>query len=647
MQKNEVNVLIVEDDVSQREALSEAVKRKGFRSVPVSKPDEAESLAKVKPIHAAIIDCMLPGTNGVDLAVKLKANLADGAVIILMSGIYRDKTFAHEAMKKTEAVEFFQKPFDIEKVTALVEKQLTSFVDKPKVDLHALLAAPSASARERKKALDHVEEMFGFDLPFVLCILMDAESSGYLNIVDDQQNIYGITLAKGAIAKVDSEKTALMTKKLLVGHGFITEEDLGELSAKSKTGDLLRNLISEGLMSPHVVDLIKREQISSELVKLLDNRKLTINFVPDRKIKEDPSAMDMSMFIHHLHDQVAALPTDYLKKFYQVWTGHPMRLGPQYQDQIHVTSLPLIKGCEGIMEFFKKGSTLEEILASAKYTEDAFYRALHFLALRRVFVFEENRRVGNVDEHINRLKQMYTQLKDKNPVQIFQYFGLSEDARPQDVARIYKEFAKSNHPDTLPQSISEEYRKMNHELFAWVTSASDILGDEEKKKAFLDSLKQKEAEKQLQAEDVIAEARTLMNRGKFSEALAKVNQAKMIYTSESIELMYYWAKLKTPGKMDKNGINQANEFLTALSSETKKSALYQFVRGLACVTMEDNEAAVDWFAKALKTDPEFSEARREHSAAVAAGPKKMTAEDILKGDITAVFSNLLKRKKSG
>ncbi|MEK6556554.1 MAG: hypothetical protein AABZ31_14995 [Bdellovibrionota bacterium] len=54
MQKNEVNILIVEDDVTQREALSEAVKRRGFRAVPVGKPDEAESLAKVKPIHAAL-----------------------------------------------------------------------------------------------------------------------------------------------------------------------------------------------------------------------------------------------------------------------------------------------------------------------------------------------------------------------------------------------------------------------------------------------------------------------------------------------------------------------------------------------------------------------------------------------------------------
>jgi CheY-like chemotaxis protein len=643
MQKNEVNILIVEDDVTQREALSEAVKRKGFRAVPVGKPDEAESLAKVKPIHALIVDCMLPGINGVDLAVRLKQNLVDGAPIILVSGIYRDKNFAAEAVKKTEAIEFLYKPFDVEKIMTMLDKSLSSYFDKPKVDLHALLAAPSASARERKKALDHVEEMYGYDLPFVLCILMDAESSGHLNIVDDQQNIYGITLAKGTISKVDSEKTALMTKKLLVSHGFITELDLSELTAKNKSGDLLRNLINEGLMSPHVVDLIKREQIATELVKLLDNRKLTINFVPDRKIKEDLTGIDMTLFINQLHDQVAAIPVEYLKKFYQVWAGHAMRLGPQYQDQIHILGLPLVKACDGLIEFFKRDSTLEDIIASGKYTETNLFHALHFLALRRVFVFEEVRRVANLDEHITRLKSMHKILAGKNPIEIFAYFGLNESARVADITKFYREFAKSNHPDTLPQSISEEFRKMNHELFAWVTSAHDILSNEDKKKIFNESLKQKDAEMQLRAEDLVAEARSMMSRGKFSEALTKLNEAKILYKSDLVELNHLWARLKTPGKMTQQELVDADLFLQGVNSDTKKLALYFFVKGLLFAAQQQNQEAVDFFLRALKIDPEFSEARRELS--VFKSSKKN--DDFLTGDITAVFSNLLKRKKSG
>src|SRR5262249_8307826 len=150
------------------------------------------------------------------------------------------------------------------------------YIEAPKVDLHALLATPFASHRERRKAFDQIETLTGFDLPFVFCILMDAESSGHLNIVDSDTNIYGVTLAKGALARVDSESTILLTKKLLIQHGFITEADLGELKDKGSSGDLIKSLVDEGLMSPHAPALIRYEALATELKKLINDRELKI-----------------------------------------------------------------------------------------------------------------------------------------------------------------------------------------------------------------------------------------------------------------------------------------------------------------------------------------------------------------------------------
>jgi hypothetical protein len=178
----------------------------------------------------------------VDLVIRLKENLVENATIIFISGIYKDRGFAQEAIKKTEALEYFSKPFNIEEVIGLLEKKLNEFVEAPKVDLHSLLATPFASQRERRKALDHVEELLGYDLPFVFCILMDAESSGHLNIVDTEQNIYGVTFAKGGIAKFDTEATVMFTRKMLVQHGFITEQDLAEVKTKATGVDLAKTL---------------------------------------------------------------------------------------------------------------------------------------------------------------------------------------------------------------------------------------------------------------------------------------------------------------------------------------------------------------------------------------------------------------------
>lgn len=66
MKKTDVNILIIEDDKSVLDSISEAVKRKGYRAIAVTKPDEAESIVKIKPIHGVICDVMLPGRNGID-----------------------------------------------------------------------------------------------------------------------------------------------------------------------------------------------------------------------------------------------------------------------------------------------------------------------------------------------------------------------------------------------------------------------------------------------------------------------------------------------------------------------------------------------------------------------------------------------------
>src|SRR5690606_21632492 len=107
----------------------------------------------------------------------------------------------------------------------------------------------------------------------------------------------GVTFARGSIIKVDSENTTIMTKQILVRHGFITEQDLEEYKAKGKSGDLIRSLVEEGYMSPHASDLIRAEQIVNELNKLIIDKQMKINFVPDRKLQPDTGALDMMSFL--------------------------------------------------------------------------------------------------------------------------------------------------------------------------------------------------------------------------------------------------------------------------------------------------------------------------------------------------------------
>ena len=106
MKRSEIKVLLVEDDSSQGKAIQEALKRSGFDVRWTTSPDDALTTAQQVDYKLAIIDCLLPKSNGIELAEKLKATLGDELRLILMSGIYKDKSFSKDAIQKPKPMPF-------------------------------------------------------------------------------------------------------------------------------------------------------------------------------------------------------------------------------------------------------------------------------------------------------------------------------------------------------------------------------------------------------------------------------------------------------------------------------------------------------------------------------------------------------------
>src|SRR6186997_1155677 len=109
MKKSEIKVLVVEDDRSFAEALKIALTRTGYQCFVAHTPQEALLLLKANLFGAAIIDCLLPKMSGVELAALVRAEGQLAGPIFLMSGIFRDKVFMQDSLRKTGAVQFFSK----------------------------------------------------------------------------------------------------------------------------------------------------------------------------------------------------------------------------------------------------------------------------------------------------------------------------------------------------------------------------------------------------------------------------------------------------------------------------------------------------------------------------------------------------------
>ena len=226
-------VLILEDDSSLGAAMSEAFERAKISAIHVMKPAEAIAALGVDTFEYIFVDCMLPGANGAEFVEsiirpqfpKLRSKF------YLMSGIFTDKAYVGEAIKKTRATAFLQKPFDLAEIVNTVRSELQSINDSkvqalPSVNisarkkLYGMFSDSKVTPRKKRKIIEEIEEVSGFDLPFIYSLLVETNSSGTLFIYHDGANVSSVTFCNGHITGVDTEDKTTYLGEMLIQSGL-------------------------------------------------------------------------------------------------------------------------------------------------------------------------------------------------------------------------------------------------------------------------------------------------------------------------------------------------------------------------------------------------------------------------------------------
>jgi PAS domain S-box-containing protein len=115
----QARILIVDDDVDIALALSDLLSHLGYR-VEVAHTG-AEGLAKVQSqkFDAALLDVMLPDTDGISLLSLLRS--IDSAMPVIMVSAFADVAKKHASLI-ADAFAYITKPYDLEEVKALVRR---------------------------------------------------------------------------------------------------------------------------------------------------------------------------------------------------------------------------------------------------------------------------------------------------------------------------------------------------------------------------------------------------------------------------------------------------------------------------------------------------------------------------------------------
>ena len=117
-------ILIVDDEVKRRALLKLGLMRHGFSVLEAGGGEEALRVSKEwdGPIHLLLVDVVMPGMSGVELAPQIMAMRPD-IKVILMSGYRDDQIFLNAALNPNTP--FFHKPFTLEALIEKVQELLT------------------------------------------------------------------------------------------------------------------------------------------------------------------------------------------------------------------------------------------------------------------------------------------------------------------------------------------------------------------------------------------------------------------------------------------------------------------------------------------------------------------------------------------
>lgn len=119
---NFLNLLIVDDERSIREACRDVARSLGFSTFVADSSEQAYRLLDTQPFDAVLLDLRLPGVGGLDALRRIKERRPE-AVVIVVTG-YATVQSAVQAMKNG-AYDYVTKPFSLDELKLLLDRVAT------------------------------------------------------------------------------------------------------------------------------------------------------------------------------------------------------------------------------------------------------------------------------------------------------------------------------------------------------------------------------------------------------------------------------------------------------------------------------------------------------------------------------------------
>ncbi|HND86352.1 MAG TPA: hypothetical protein PLU50_11110, partial [Pseudobdellovibrionaceae bacterium] len=347
-----------------------------------------------------------------------------------MSGIYTDKQYSVDAQNKTKSEAFLKKPFAPEILLKTVEGFAKS--DLPQVEeaptivrmrkaLYQLFLGAQPK-KQKRRVIDSIEEIEGYDLPFLYSILMSTGESGTLNIYLESGELASVTLSKGNIVSVDVKDEGTVLGKLLIQSGYVIPQDVQWVLETKPNLKIGRALIENNRLSPHAFHQVLKEQMSLRISRTISKNKVRINFIPTEVNESLPFIDEDDLFVF-LHDWIGSkIPGQWLSSVYLPWNFYTLRFVEDLDFSHPMFDLPLLKNPLLAPLFETKFARVGDLVNVDEKEQGLILKAVHLLLCKGILTLESGGKARNEAELQKILTKILGDIQSKTNLQKAEYF---------------------------------------------------------------------------------------------------------------------------------------------------------------------------------------------------------------------------------
>ena len=601
------HILVVDDDPNIRRFLSESLRLHGYE---VHSFEDAETALEDLDKHdfsLALLDILLPGTNGLHLCRKLRGIPKTSKLpIIMMTAFYKQADHIQEAREQYGATDYLLKPFPL--------KTLHEKID-------ALLGAPTTASETGRLSIEGNLSETAFAR--ILHNLYSLRATGLLHL--ENNNLKKVVyIRNGYPIFVRSNLVREFLGQMLVRTGLLSDEVLAESLEASKQSKQRHGtaLIEMGLLEPHQLNDALRTQVLDKLLDIFSWPEGKYRFVQAREFKQGVTSIDLSpanlilqgLRDHAHRDQVLKILGPHLEHYLQQ-AENPLY---RFQDiQLSVNEQRILASCQG-------NETLSEVLKrhllSRKEAEPLIAALLTTgILVARMEPKEAKEDVACDETELTRARRE-SFLKDYAWMMEQDYFtllGVSESHSREQVRKSFYNMVKKYHPDRFfEQNALPDLKDKVNALFQHISDAHETLSDANAKTRYLNDRQGEKNSSSTSLENIL-QAETAFQKGIISFRVKKYDQAQKAFAealeicpNEAEYLMYQtWSAYKFNPKTTDINKTRTN-LLRAIELNPTLSLAHLFL-GYVCKDEGNEKEALRRFERAIQCNPNCTEALRE------------------------------------